>query len=225
MALSLEQRLNELTPEQRELFELFLRKERLNLNTAAKYRAPSNATEQALAGIWSELLGIEPGADDNYFELGGDSIGIIRMVSQARLQGIGLRTEWVFSNPTIAQLAALSRLQQVAAPKMERPAWEELAQQIREADPEFNRFLLRSDATPTDAYPLNPSQQGLLYHTLEKPADGYYLVQWRFRITGRLDMPRFKSAWAQLIERHEVLRTVFQWVGLEEPMQVVLNRA
>lgn len=226
MSLPFEDRLDELTPEQRELFELFLKKERLSLTTATGYRAPSNTTEEALTRIWSELLGLDSGVDDNYFELGGDSIGIIRMVSQARLQGIALRTEWVFSNPTIAQLAALSRLQQSASSKwVERPAWQELAERIREADPDFARLLKRSGATPVDVYPLSRSQQGLLYHSLERSAAGCYLVQWRFRIVGRLDLHRFKSAWTSLIERHEALRTVFQWVGLDEPLQVVLNRA
>src|SRR5690349_3082216 len=98
-AVPFEDRLDELTPEQRELFALFLSQERLQMAAADRYRAPGTPVEEALVRIWSDLLGVTPGVDDNYFELGGDSITIIRMVSQARLEGIQLRTEWVFAHP------------------------------------------------------------------------------------------------------------------------------
>jgi nonribosomal peptide synthetase protein BlmV len=219
-------RLTELTPEQRELFGLFLKRERLSLASAASYRPPGNETEAALIRIWSDLLHVEPGVDDNYFELGGDSITVIRMVSQARAAGIELRAEWVFSQPTIARLAAMSRLWQPAADTAAAPAaWRQPAAEIRDVDYELGRALARSGATPVDVFPLTPLQQGILYHTLERASDGCYAVHWRFRLKGPLDLPRFRAAWAQIIERHEALRTIFQWVGVDEPMQIIVDLA
>lgn len=76
-----------------------------------------------------------------------------------------------------------------------------------------------------DAYPLSPSQQGLLYHALARGADGCYAVQWCFTVRGPFDLTRFAAAWTRVIERHEVFRTIVHWVGLDEPVQIVLDRA
>src|SRR5687767_644561 len=152
--MSLKDRLHELTPEQRELFELFLKKERLSLEAESRYRAPSGAVESALAGIWLELLGVEPGVDDNYFALGGDSITIIRMVSRARSQGLPLRASWVFSNPTIAELAALSQAEQAAglSPAIDSDRREQVAS-AAEGDSDRGKFPDKRGARAVSAYP------------------------------------------------------------------------
>jgi aryl carrier-like protein len=224
--MPLKDRLHELTPEQRELFELFLKKERLSLEAESHYRAPSGAAERALADIWLELLGVEPGVDDNYFALGGDSITIIRMISRARSQGIALRASWVFSHPTIAELASLSQAEQAAAlPPARDPDWQEQATRALEGDPDRGKFLDTRSVRPVNAYPMTSLQQGILYHALDAASEGAYVVQWRFRLKGQFDMARFRNAWRLLIERHEALRTIFQWTGVEEPMQVIVERA
>jgi amino acid adenylation domain-containing protein len=52
--------------------------------TAVGYEAPRTDTEQALATIWAEVLGVDRvGIHDNFFELGGDSILSIQVVSRA----------------------------------------------------------------------------------------------------------------------------------------------
>jgi tyrocidine synthetase-3 len=49
------------------------------------YAGPRNAVEETLAGIWSELLGVERvGINDNFFELGGHSLLAIKLVSTIR---------------------------------------------------------------------------------------------------------------------------------------------
>lgn len=227
--MSLEQRIEQLTPEQRELFDLLVRKERHNPGTRTVL-PPRDATEAALAKIWSELLLVDPSLDDNYFELGGDSLTIIRMVTLARAAGIHLKAEWVFAHPTLAALAAACR-QPDAPPappahtRASAPGAESALAGIREADPEFERHLRRLKAVAIDAYPLSRSQQGILFHTLAHPGDGCYIVQWRFRLSGPLDVARLRAAWALLVQRHEAFRTIFQTTGVDEPMQVVLDRA
>jgi len=73
------------------------------------YLAPGNETERALAGIWSQLLGIEQvGVTDNFFELGGDSVISIQTIARANQIGIRITPKQVFSHQTIAELAAVA---------------------------------------------------------------------------------------------------------------------
>ncbi|GGK79010.1 non-ribosomal peptide synthetase [Mangrovihabitans endophyticus] len=72
----------------------------------AKGRAPEGSTECALAGIWGALLGREPGAEDDVFTLGAESLMSIRAVQLARAAGIMLSVEDVFRCPSVAEQAA-----------------------------------------------------------------------------------------------------------------------
>jgi acyl transferase domain-containing protein/thioesterase domain-containing protein len=69
----------------------------------------ANAVESTLAGIWSDLLGIEGiGAEEDFFALGGHSLIAVRLFAQIKkLFGITLPLSTLFRAPTIAQLAAL----------------------------------------------------------------------------------------------------------------------
>jgi amino acid adenylation domain-containing protein len=73
------------------------------------YVAPRTPVEQTLAGIWSEVLGIERiGVDDNFFELGGHSLLATRMLSKAReIFQINLPLRKLFETPTITGFAAV----------------------------------------------------------------------------------------------------------------------
>ncbi|WP_412462169.1 amino acid adenylation domain-containing protein [Pseudomonas sp. SC11] len=71
-------------------------------------------------------------------------------------------------------------------------------------------------------YPLAPMQQGLLFHSLLNPGKGMYLLQYRHvMVLPDLNLEAFRQAWAQVIERHELLRTSFVWKQQKRPMQVV----
>ena len=71
------------------------------------YRAPRDATEAVLAGLWAELLGLERvGVEDNFFELGGDSILSIQLVARARAAGLAITPRQVFQHQSVAALAA-----------------------------------------------------------------------------------------------------------------------
>src|SRR5947207_14811455 len=61
--------------------------------------APRTDTERLLAGVWADVLGVEPvGVEDNFFELGGDSILSIQVVSRARQVGLHLTSRDLFLN-------------------------------------------------------------------------------------------------------------------------------
>lgn len=76
-----------------------------------------------------------------------------------------------------------------------------------------------------DLYPLSPMQQGILFHTRHDPVFAMYfeIVTWLMR--GEVNVPAFERAWQRVIDRHQVLRTVFVWEGFDEPLQVVRRRA
>ena len=67
---------------------------------------PLNEQERLLAEVWSEVLGVTAvGPDDNFFNLGGDSILVIQLVSKARRHGLVLDPNTVFQKQTLAALA------------------------------------------------------------------------------------------------------------------------
>ncbi|MGC4088926.1 MAG: amino acid adenylation domain-containing protein [Polyangiaceae bacterium] len=80
----------------------------VELVTAARYEAPEGETEQALAQIWSEVLRVERvGRNDNFFDLGGHSLAILRV--QARLEerlGVRLPLRSFFEQPQLFALGA-----------------------------------------------------------------------------------------------------------------------
>ena len=76
-----------------------------------------------------------------------------------------------------------------------------------------------------DGYPLSPLQQGILFHTLYSPEASLYVNQICYRLQGSLDVNILKQTWQQLSERHSILRTVFVWQNLPQPLQVVLRQS
>ncbi|MFL6615804.1 MAG: non-ribosomal peptide synthetase [Pantoea agglomerans] len=71
-------------------------------------RPPSTQTEIALMKVWSEVLGLRKfGVDDNFFDLGGHSLLVIRLVDRIQnALGLSIRVDTIFANPTIAGIAA-----------------------------------------------------------------------------------------------------------------------
>jgi FkbH-like protein/non-ribosomal peptide synthase protein (TIGR01720 family) len=72
-------------------------------------------------------------------------------------------------------------------------------------------------------YPLSPMQQGMLFHSVKGRESGMYLVQLAFEINGAFDPDLFNRSFQALLARYDVLRTIFVYEELEEPLQVVLK--
>lgn len=74
---------------------------------AQHYVAPENETQQLIAGVWSDVLGVaEPGIHDEFAALGGDSLIAIRVVSRLKeALDMNLEVKLVFEYSTIARLA------------------------------------------------------------------------------------------------------------------------
>ena len=93
----------------------------LNLRTSREkpYTAPRTALEHKLAEIWQDLLGVEPiSMDDNFFDLGGDSLLATQILSRTKsATGIDVPLRTVFDDPTIGALAAAMEATQNRTPE------------------------------------------------------------------------------------------------------------
>ncbi len=77
----------------------------IKMDNSTKYVEPRNHIEKKLCEIYQEVLGVERvGIDDNIFDLGGNSLTIIRIVGNAMVEGINITIQNVFMNPTIRAL-------------------------------------------------------------------------------------------------------------------------
>src|SRR4029077_14652665 len=78
---------------------------------AEQYRAPANAIEEILAGIYAQVLGLERvGVDDSFFDLGGDSILSMQVVARARAAGVLCRPRDIFVEQTVAGVARVAEV-------------------------------------------------------------------------------------------------------------------
>jgi len=84
-----------------------------------EYVAPCNPTEQILAGIWGEVLGVEKiGVHDNFFELGGHSLLVMQVVTKIRMTfDIDVPLETLFKTPTVGGLA--QRIEEIITAEVE----------------------------------------------------------------------------------------------------------
>jgi len=95
---------------------------------ADRYRAPANAIEEILAGIYAQILGLERvGVDESFFDLGGDSLSAMRLIAAVNTAlDADLSVRSVFDAPAVARLASCiggvgsSRLPRLVS--VERPA-------------------------------------------------------------------------------------------------------
>lgn len=75
------------------------------------YRAPSGPVEKILADIYAQVLGVDRvGVDESFFDLGGDSILSMQVVSRARAAGVHCRPRDIFVEQTVSAVAAVASL-------------------------------------------------------------------------------------------------------------------
>lgn len=70
---------------------------------------------------------------------------------------------------------------------------------------------------------LSPIQKGILYHYLGKPYSKAYLAQLTLYINGKVNIGLMKKAYSFVTRNNEMLRAVFRWEGLSNPVQIILK--
>jgi len=151
---------------------------------------PRSPTEEIVAEIWADALGVErPGVDQSFFALGGHSLLALQIVG--RLGGIfslELRARDLFEAATITELAAVidARLagSETALPPLEP----------------------RPETTPP---PLSFAQRRLWFLQRLAPENSSYNLPLAVRLTGRLDLAALGAGLQRVVDRHQALRTDF----------------
>ncbi|MFE3320800.1 amino acid adenylation domain-containing protein [Nocardia sp. NPDC059195] len=169
---------------------------------AREFRAPATPLERLVAAVVADVLGAEPvGADDDFFDLGGNSLIATRVA--ARL-GAALNRQVpvarIFETPVVAALAA-----------------------ALDADGGVARLALVAGERPA-SIPLSPAQQRMWFLNRFDPDSAGYNVPIAVRLSGVLDLDALAAAVDDLVGRHEVLRTFYPETA-DGPEQRILSTA
>ncbi|MBF6482176.1 non-ribosomal peptide synthetase, partial [Nocardia cyriacigeorgica] len=154
----------------------------------AEYTAPATPVEQAVAAVFTELLGQQRiGRDDDFFALGGNSLIATQVAARLGADlGCRLGVRELFAASTVAGLAEL--IEQRADSGALAPLY----------------------ARPRPEYvPLSPAQQRIWFLNRFEDTSASYNMPFVVRLRGAVDLPALGAALGDLVQRHEVLRTVF----------------
>ncbi|MFP2931860.1 amino acid adenylation domain-containing protein, partial [Pyxidicoccus sp. 3LG] len=147
--------------------------------------------QQQLVSLFREVLRIDRvGPKDDFFELGGHSLLATQLVTRVRAQlGVELPLRMLFEAPTVAQLAERVEALLMHSSRTEMPP------------------LL---PVPRDeALPLSFAQQRLWFLDQLQPGQAVYNVPVALKLTGALNVEVLRNTFAEIVRRHEVLRTTF----------------
>nr|WP_280216881.1 non-ribosomal peptide synthetase [Nocardia neocaledoniensis] len=156
------------------------------------YRKPATVTEEIISAVFAEVLGVgeQPvGADDDFFALGGSSLLAAKAVARigtALDRQVGVRA--LFEAPRVADLAAAVE----TAAKADRPPLVGRARPAR--------------------LPLSPAQQRMWFLNRFDRESVAYNIPFALRLSGELDVTALRGAVADLVARHESLRTVYPMI-------------
>ena len=168
---------------------------------AAAFRPPVTPAEQHVARVFAEVLDADRiGADDDFFTLGGNSLLATQVA--ARLEaalGVVVPVHTVFEAPTVAHLA---------------DAIGQLSEHVRLPIPVLGPRPVR--------IPLSPAQRGMWFLNQVGGGDPANNIPIALRLTGDLDMTALRTAIADVLHRHETLRTVYP-LDSDGPTQSVLD--
>ncbi|MFR9753250.1 amino acid adenylation domain-containing protein [Nocardia sp. 004] len=174
---------------------------------AAEFRAPSSPVEQAVAEVFAGVLGAaDVGLDDDFFGLGGNSLlatKVVARINEALDANLAVRE--LFEAPTVAALAA---------------------RVVPGADggPGARPHLVRTERV--EPVPLSLAQQRMWVLNQFDPASPAYNIPLAIRLTGVLDVSALRYAMADVLERHESLRTRYPADGLGGlPYQEIMSVA
>jgi non-ribosomal peptide synthase protein (TIGR01720 family) len=160
---------------------------------ATEHVPPSSTTEITMARIWEEQLGVaNVGVNDNFFDLGGDSLMALRMIMQANRAGLSLAPVTIFRYQTIAELAN---------------AADEARGRGVEVEPAIGLT------------PLTPAQRRFLYER-ETPDVHHWNVSTIVQ-TDQLSVAALRNAVDAVVRHHDALRLRLRHDGNEWQQEIV----
>jgi amino acid adenylation domain-containing protein len=167
-----------------------------------EFVAPRDRIEEALAGIWVQVLGVEQvGVYDNFFDLGGHSLLATQVISHIRTTfEIELPLRRLFESPTVAGLAAAVQ--------------EMMKVQTGRQIPPIQRVSREGKL------PLSFAQQRLWLLDRLDPGNISYNSSATVRLVGSLHVEALEQAFNEIVRRHEVLRTTFYEID-GQPFQAI----
>jgi amino acid adenylation domain-containing protein len=169
--------------------------------------SPRTPVEELLAGLWSRVLELpEVSPHDDFFALGGHSLLATQLVLRMRdTFGVEIPLRALFQAPTLAAQA-------------------ELITRARSGEvPSHHGQPIRRVPRDRDL-PLSFAQERLWFLDQLTPGSAAYNVPAALTIRGPLDVPALERAFAEVVRRHEVLRTTFPSCG-ERPVQAIAPAA
>ncbi|MGW2873691.1 amino acid adenylation domain-containing protein, partial [Kitasatospora sp. NPDC001225] len=179
------------------------------------YVAPRTPVEERLAAVWSDVLGVtRVGIEDSFFDLGGDSIRVVRLVGALRATGYDVTVQDVFELRTVARLAQKLSGQEAGASLVTTvEPFALIGDEDRAALPEG----------VVDAYPLSQVQTGMLVEMMANPGTAVYHNLNSFLIpdTRPFQLETLRAALAHVVQRHDILRTSVEMTGYSQPLQFV----
>ncbi|RDL32391.1 HC-toxin synthetase-like protein [Venustampulla echinocandica] len=196
-----------------------------SLSKVAK-REPSTPMEKLLQKLWSSVLPVDVnsiGADDHFLQVGGDSISAIKLVSLCQSEGLKLSVADIFENPTLSKMAAALRTASTT---------EQQSHQYRRFSTVHNstedgvvsdmirHCIVDSNDDVEDVLETTYMQTILVARGLREPRSKANYISLNF--TSTLDTARLEAACHALVERHQILRTVF-FARRQQLLQVVLR--
>ncbi|MDJ1136017.1 non-ribosomal peptide synthetase [Streptomyces iconiensis] len=180
----------------------------------SRYEAARTAGEQRVAAVWRDVLRSERvGVHDNFFELGGDSLRAVAVVGALRAEGLDVSVRDLFEHRTVAGLAELLSGRTGTAEPLPRV---EPFSLVSPAD------SARLPAGLEDAYPMSQVQVGMVIEMLAGELRNYHnITSFSIRDGEPFEAEAMRAAAAELIRRHEILRTSLHPTEFSEPLQLV----
>lgn len=175
-------------------------------------RNPSTLVERKMQQLWAMALGIpidSVGADDDFFNLNGDSIAAMRLVARARDEGFDLRVSDVFTTPKLSELALKiqSKGTRTQSASHTRP-FELLCDPVDVAAIRSEvaaKCGIPDPSVVEDVYPCTPLQESIFTATIKDPQA--FVSMTLYCIPQGVDLRRLQAAWANVVARNSILRT------------------
>lgn len=165
----------------------------------------NEGAQQQMQDVWAQVLKIDSstiGPNDNFFNLGGDSMAALKVVGEARKLGLDSAVADIFRHPNLNDIVNHGLQESVEASSEATPF--SLLDSTLNFDALNEEYGLKSSAIE-DAYPCTPLQEGLLSLSALRP--GTYIMQGVLELSPTTDIVKFRKAWEDTVRSTPVLRT------------------